>query len=81
MYGAALDLVPLETDVARLALWMADHLPEWDQIIYERRRGREWVHVSLWLDRPNRGELRRHLPEDGARYPFITREALELLAP
>ena len=82
LLGAALDLVPRRVSVAALALWLVFNLGEWDQVIYERRRGRAWVHVALWppRERPNRGELRRHLPQDGASYPFITRTALELWA-
>jgi hypothetical protein len=75
--GAALDLQPLapRTGVAELALWIVEHSPVWDQVIFERNaHGREWVHVSLWPpgERPNRRELRRRLPGD-AGYPHTTR--------
>jgi len=82
LYGAALDLAPRRVSAATLALWLVSHLPAWDQIIYERKGGRVWVHAALWPpgEKPNRGELRRHMPQDGPSYPFITRTALELWA-
>lgn len=79
LFGAALDLEPRQTTTAYLALWLAYNLPAWDQIILERNKdGDEWLHVALWPtgERINRGEIRRHWPEDGRRYPEIKREEL-----
>jgi zinc D-Ala-D-Ala carboxypeptidase len=66
-YGEAADIVPRDYNLWDAFEWMQDNLV-FDQIIYEKRKSGNWIHVSF-SEGENRGEIKEAVFIPGRKKP------------